>query len=188
VGKEQDQPEYRIEPLGSTHNRAAFSCGVEALDNYFRRQVSQDVELRTAVAFVLTPDSTAVAGFYTLSSLAIRGAELPEKLGKKLPSIRPIGVTLLGRMAVSAELKGKGLGEFLLMHALEAAWLASQQVASWAVVVDPKEDARGFYLKYGFIALPSQPNRLFLPMKTIEQMFVEEQAAIASRRTMPDLP
>jgi GNAT superfamily N-acetyltransferase len=74
-------------------------------------------------------------------------------------------------MAVHAELRGRGLGEFLLMHALERAWLASQQVASWAVVVDPKEEARGFYLKYEFIPLLSQPSRLFLPMKTIEAIF-----------------
>ncbi len=169
--REQVPPEYRIEPLGDTHIRAAFSCGVDALDLYFRAQVRQDVERRIAAAFVLTPDGIAVSGFYTLSALSLHGAELPPKLAGKLPSRSPIGVTLLGRMAVHAELRGRGLGEFLLMHALERAWLASQQVASWAVVVDPKEEARGFYLKYEFIPLLSQPSRLFLPMKTIEAIF-----------------
>lgn len=167
----QAQREYKIEPLGETHIRTAFSCGVDTLDSYFRTQVKQDVERRIAAAFVLTPDSVAVAGFYTLSSLSLHGAELPAKLAKKLPSRSPIGVTLLGRMAVHADLKGKRLGEFLLMHALERAWLGSQEVASWAVVVDPKEEARGFYLKYDFLPLPSQPNRLFLPMTTIEALF-----------------
>lgn len=170
--KKQAQPDYRIEPLGDTHSRAAFSCGNDALDKYFREQVKQDVERRLAAAFVLTRDSIYVAGFYTLSSLSLYGADLPEKLAKKLPSRTPIGVTLLGRMGVSAELKGQRLGEFLLLHALERAWLGSQQVASWAVVVDAKEEARGFYLKYDFVPLPSQPSRLFLPMKTIEQMFL----------------
>jgi GNAT superfamily N-acetyltransferase len=165
------EAEYRVEPLGDTHIRAAFSCGVDALDLYFRTQVKQDVERRLAAAFVLTTDSVAVAGFYTLSSLSLHGAELPAQLATKLPSRSPLGVAVLGRMAVHTELKGKRLGELLLVHALERAWLGSQQVASWAVVVDPKEDARGFYLKHEFIPLPSQPSRLFLPMKTIEAVF-----------------
>jgi len=169
------QAEYRIELLADTHDRAAFSCGMEALDLYFHRQIGQDAARRIAAAFVLVPAddqlSEVVAGYYTLSSLSLHGVELPANLAKKLPSRSPIGVTLLGRMAVSKELKGKRLGEFLLMHALERAWLASQQVASWAVVVDSKADAREFYLKYDFQPLPSQPNRLFLPMKTIEGLF-----------------
>jgi len=57
------------------------------------------------------------------------------------------------------------------MHALERAWLGSQQVASWAVVVDAKLGARAFYLKYDFVPLPLKPNRLFLPMKTTERLF-----------------
>jgi hypothetical protein len=54
---------------------------------------------------------------------------------------------------------------------LERAWLGSQQIASWTVVVDAKMGARDFYLKHDFIPLPTQPDRLFLPMKTIEKLF-----------------
>lgn len=64
------------------------------------------------------------------------------------------------------------MGELILMNALERSLQASQQVASSAVIVDAKDDrARSFYLKYGFIELPAIPNRLFLPMATIEQLF-----------------
>jgi hypothetical protein len=48
---------------------------------------------------------------------------------------------------------------------------ASRQVATWAVVVDAKAGARDFYLKHGFLPLPTNPDRLFLPMKTIEKIF-----------------
>ena len=81
-------------------------------------------------------------------------------------------MTLLGRMGVSEALHGQRLGEFLLMHALERSWIGSRQVASWAVVVDAKVGARNFYLKHDFIPLPLQPDRLFLPMATIEELFV----------------
>jgi GNAT superfamily N-acetyltransferase len=71
-------------------------------------------------------------------------------------------------MAVGEKFKGKQLGRLLLMHALDRALQASKQVASWAVVVDAKEGAREFYLKHDFQPLPDRPDRLFLPLKTIE--------------------
>jgi len=161
---------YRIEPLGKQHDRAGFSCGNPTLDAYLHERARQDMERNLAAVFILTSDGKNIAGFYTLSAHSIQAAALPEGLAKKLPRL-PLPVTLLGRMAVSQALQGQRLGEFLLMHALERAWLGSQQVASWAVVVDAKEGAREFYLKHEFIPFPSYPDRLFIPMKTIEKLF-----------------
>jgi predicted N-acetyltransferase YhbS len=143
---------------------------VAALDLYIQRQARQDVERNLAAVFILTSDGTAIAGYYTLSAHSISAADLPERLSKKLPRF-PLPVTLLGRMAVCQRLQGQRLGEFLLMHGLERAWLASQQVASWAVIVDAKVGARNFYRKHDFMPLPSRPERLFLPMTTIEKLF-----------------
>ena len=38
---------FRIEPLGPDHDRSGFSCRIEALDRYFREQVTQDMRHRT---------------------------------------------------------------------------------------------------------------------------------------------
>jgi GNAT superfamily N-acetyltransferase len=162
--------EYKVEPLGTNHDRAAFSSGVAALDTYIQRQARQDLERNLAAVFVLTSDGRTIAGFYTLSAHSIQATALPEELVKRLPRF-PLPVTLLGRMAVSHTLQGQRLGEFLLMDALARAWRGSQQVASWAVVVDTKAGARDFYLKHDFAPLPSQPDRLFLTMNTIEKLF-----------------
>jgi predicted GNAT family N-acyltransferase len=167
----KDQPGYYFEPLGERHDRAAFSCGVEALDNYFRGDpIRQDVSRKTANAFVLTNDGKSVAGFYTLSPISILSVDLPARLAKKLPQ-RPIGATLIGRMGMDVSLQGNRLGELMLTDALYKAWQASQLVSSWAVVVDGKEGAREFYIKYEFTPFATQPNRLFLPMKKIDLMF-----------------
>lgn len=168
----QDQaPQYYFEPLGEQHDLAAFSCGNEALDKYFRGDpVRQDVSRRVTNAFVLTPDGKLVAGFYTLSPISILSVELPPSLAKKLPK-RPIGATLIGRMGRDLSLRGKGVGEMLLMDALHKAWQASKLVSCWAVVVDAKEGARDFYLKNEFTPFATQPDRLFLLMKNIDLMF-----------------
>jgi predicted GNAT family N-acyltransferase len=167
----KDRPGYYFEPLGEQHDRAAFSCGVEALDNYFRGDpVRQDVSRKTANAFVLTNDGKSVAGFYTLSPFSILSVDLPARLAKKLPQ-RPIGATLIGRMGVDKSHQGQRLGELLLTDALYKAWQASKLVSSWAVVVDAKVGAREFYVKYEFTPFATQPTRLFLPMKKIDLMF-----------------
>lgn len=167
----EHEPAYSFEPLGEQHDRASFSCGVAALDRYFQGDpIRQDVSRRVTNAFVLTPDGRFVAGFYTLSPISILSVDLPASLAKKLPT-RPIGATLIGRMGTDLSVRGKRLGEMLLMDALHKAWQASKLVSCWAVVVDAKEGARDFYLKYEFAPFATQPDRLFLLMRKIDLMF-----------------
>jgi GNAT superfamily N-acetyltransferase len=122
--------------------------------------------------FVLTPDGKTISGYYTLSQYAIDLGDVPEEVAKELPKYPAVSATLLGRLAVSTDFRGKGLGEKLLMDALHRSLKLSEQIASTGVVVDAKDDAaRAFYRKYGFIELPKVNKRLFLPMGTIEELF-----------------
>jgi ribosomal protein S18 acetylase RimI-like enzyme len=80
--------------------------------------------------------------------------------------------TLLGRLAVSTEFRGRSLGEILFIDALHRSLDSSKQIASAGVIVDAKdESAAGFYRRYGFVELPKIEKRLFLPMGTVEQLF-----------------
>lgn len=171
MDRSDSQVEYRAELLAPHHDRTAFCCGVPELDSYLQRQAGQDQKRNLAAVFVLTADGKTVAGFYTLSAHSILASDLPLNLAGKLPHF-PIPVTLLGRMAIAQSLQGQGLGEYLLLDALDRARMGARQVASWAVVVDAKAGARGFYLKHDFIPFLTQPDRLFLSMKTVEAMFL----------------
>jgi len=171
VNREGDAVQYRTEPLSEHHDRAAFSCGVEALDRYLQRQASQDASKHVAAAFVITPDGKTIAGFYTLSAHVVSLADLPDNVARKLPRYPSIPATLLGRLAVSVEFHGRGIGELLLMDALHRALANTREVGSAVLVVDAKDErAREFYLRHDFIPLPSQLNRLFYPIKTIEKL------------------
>jgi predicted GNAT family N-acyltransferase len=169
VNGKKPQSRLQIEPLSKVHDREGFVCGVAELDSYIRQQAGQDLRRNLAAIFVLTPNGRQIAGYYTLSAHSLNARDLPGPVGKRLPRF-PLPVTLLGRMAVSEAFRGQGLGKFLLMDALERAWLSSRQIASWAVVVDAKAGAREFYLKYQFMPLPCNPDRLFLPMASIEEL------------------
>lgn len=163
---------FAIEPLGEKHDRAAFSCGVESLDSYLHKQAGQDARKRAAAPFVATPDGHTIAGYYTLSQYAIGLDAVPDEVAKKLPRYPMVSATLLGRLAVSSEFRGQGLGETLLMDALHRSLESSKQVASAGVIVDSKDEAGAtFYRKYGFIELPKIAKRLFLPIGTVEKLF-----------------
>jgi len=162
---------YVVEPLDAQHNRSDFECGVEPLDRYLKQQASQDMRRRIAALFVLVDqDIDSIAGYYTLAATAIRLAELPPEITKKLPKYPLVPATLLGRLAVDQRYQGQGVGSFLLMDALRRSF--NSEIASMAVVVDAKDDkARDFYEHHQFIPFPEQSQRLYLPMTTIAKLF-----------------
>jgi len=162
-----------IEPLGSLHDRAAFSCGVESLDRYLTHQASQDARNHVAAPFILRDsDSPRVIGYYTLSAFTIELTDITPDLRKRLPRCPQLPAVLLGRLAVDQQRGGEGWGKVLLLDALRRSLEQSQQIAAMAVVVDAINDAaRSFYEHYGFERFPDHEYRLFLPMKTAEQLF-----------------
>jgi len=161
---------YPIEPLRSHHNRPDFCCGNEALDRYFHERIRRDIEAGVAAAFAVA-NGPAVLGYYTLSAHSIERESLPEDVVKKLklPRYPFIPATLMGRLAVDRGYQGRGLGEILLLDGLERSYTHSRQVASFAVMVDAKENAVEFYLGYGFMRLPPG-QRMFIPMSTIKKL------------------
>jgi len=163
---------YLTELLNSTHNRKDFSCGKSMLDSYLYNQAGQDVKRKLSACFVLNDMGTNhIKGYYTLSNSSIPIELIPESFRKKLPkSYSAIPTTLLGRLAVDSRFQGLKLGRFLLIDALKRSYEISESIGSFAVIVDPLDDeAKKFYLQYGFIELPDS-GKMFLPMNTIKQL------------------
>ena len=87
-----------IEPLGK-HDRAAFSCGVVALDEWFRFRAGQDEKRNVARVFVAIDDLRGIVGFYSLSSFTLAITDLPPTHSKRLPRYDLIPAALIGRLA-----------------------------------------------------------------------------------------
>jgi GNAT superfamily N-acetyltransferase len=158
-----------IEPLSSTHNRPGFQCGAASLDNYLKKQAKQDVKRRISRVFVATTPElpSTVVGYYTLSTLSIELKQLPEEVARKLPR-HPIPAALIGRLAVSEQAQGFGIGKMLLMDAIKRTLGISDEIAIYAMVVDAiDEQAEYFYQQFGFSLLSSETRRLFLPLKSL---------------------
>lgn len=161
------------EPLNSAHKKSNFSCGKDTLDDYLHKQANQDIKRKLSACFVIQEKQTElIKGYYTLSNNSIPLEYLPEDIRRKLPkSYVSIPTILLGRLAVDNNFQGQGMGKLILIDALKRSFELSKNIGSFAVVVDPiDKDAERFYDKYGFIKLPDS-GKMFLPMKTIGQLF-----------------
>ena len=117
---------WQVVPLDSkAHDRARFSCGAPELDRYIREHASQDVRRDVARVFVaLVAGKPVVCGYDSLRASSFQRESLPAEEARRLPRY-PVPAALLGRLAVGDGMKGKGLGTFLLMDALNRVLLAT---------------------------------------------------------------
>ncbi len=162
---------WTIERLTDVHDRSGFSCGKPPLDDFLKKfagQYDRRDFARTYVAVV--PPAPAVQGYYTLSAGALDLSVLPEAVRKKVPR-HPVPIACLGRLAVTQTARGQKLGTMLLLDALRRCSLSAAEVALYAVEVTAiDEEAKGFYLKYGFTPLLDDPLHLYLSLKAIQHL------------------
>jgi GNAT superfamily N-acetyltransferase len=166
--------EWVIERLDKTHARGSFFCGKEPLDTFLKTLVSQYEKKRVGRTFVAAAaGEKKVLGYYTTATGSFALDALPEGRRKGLPK-HPIPTVHLGRLAVDQSCQGQGLGETLLFHFLHKARAVSEELGVFAVDVwAMDEQALPFYLKYGFSPLEKAPLHLYLPIGTVEKMFVK---------------
>src|SRR5216684_723249 len=159
-----------IEPLARAHDREGFDCGIPALNDYLRRQATQDSRRGVSRVYVACArGASQVLGYYTLSATSFGKKNLPESEAKRLPHY-PIPAALLGRLATDRSCQGQGLGKYLLFDAFHRVLQAAETLAVYALIVDAKNDeARTFYEHYGFLRFPETPSRLFIPIETLRR-------------------
>ena len=160
-----------VELLQPHHDRKSFRCGKPALDEFLHRQARQNADRNLGVAHVVVEStgSSEILGYYTLVTRTIDRSPIP---AKGMPA-GPVGVVLLGRLAVSAPAQGKGLGRLMLLRAIRQTEEASRVIGAFALVLDAvDEDARGWYrsLNWGFQELLDDPKHLYLAVDTIRAL------------------
>ena len=155
------------------HDRKAFDCGVSALNEFLQKTARQHREKGLSNTYILVDDENRadIIGYFTLSFFEVSPQTLPNIHSRKPPKSGRLPAAKLARLAVSEKFKGKGYGALLLAEAIRRVVLASTQSgAITGFFVDAKdENAKRFYLAFGFIPLIDSPTQLFLPLKTLLQ-------------------
>ena len=156
-------------PLAGNHDRQAFDCGRQELNDWLRQVARQHQDKGLSKTFVATREEqpARICGYYALTLAELENRHLPEAWRKKLP--RRIPGVRLGRLAVDTHYQGKGLGELLLVDALTRAQRIHTQAGGIGLFVDAiDERAADYYRRFGFAASPDNPLLLFLPARVAQ--------------------
>jgi GNAT superfamily N-acetyltransferase len=168
---ERALPPWTIGRLETGHDRGSFDCGKLELNEWLRRLAGQYQRRDLARTYVAVRENSArVFGYYAISNHLVRRELLPEDQAKGLPPI-DLPVALLGRLAVDRSVQGQGLGRRLVIDALRRVAFVSEHIGIRAVEVDAfDEDARRFYVKFGFAPLVDDRRHLFLSIHVIRKL------------------
>lgn len=174
------EPNVTIEPLDpSKHDRAAFSCGVEQVDNFFKRTANKLAAADNLRVFVMTAGGGEVIGFYAVNAHAVDYRDLPSKYARTRPGHGSIPAAYISMIGVDKRHAGHGYGGDLLADALTRIAAVADDIGIAVVMLDVLDDGNAdlvarrtaLYQAYGFIPLPSNPLRLFLPIATVRAAF-----------------
>lgn len=173
--------EIIILQLVKEHNTFNFDSGENALDEYLKKYAFENSERGISRAWIALLKSTidCIVGYYTLSSCHIEHLELSKKDQRGLPKYH-IPAIRIGRLAIDKKFQGLGYGAILLYNAIFRIVLISKEVGIRLILVDAKhEQAKKFYMKFGFAALPDNPLKLILPIKSVLALENEQKAKVS---------
>ena len=162
---------WAISKIDESHDVAAFNCGEASLNSFLQKHALSNDRAGLGRTFVATdPGQTRVLAYFTISTGSVKFDAIPDHAQKRLPKY-PIPTVHIGRLAVDVAAQGKGLGETLLVEAIRKAATASSSIGVYAIDVFALNDqAKRFYLKYGFVAMLDQPLHLFLSIQTARKL------------------
>ena len=138
------------------------------LDEWLRQRAlpSEGLSART---YVICPElqPTQVIGYYAISTAMEERSALPTaNLRRGLPDRVPL--LLIGRLAVSQEFQGRGLGADLLSDVIHRCLAASEIAGARAIIAHAIDDrAATFYSAHGFLPSPLVPHLMMLPINHI---------------------
>lgn len=144
-----------IEAITRQHDRKAFDCGVNELNQFLRQQARQKTVKHIAKTYVACRDSapTTIIGYHTLTGYSVITPPA-HKDYKKYP--HPLNAVKLARLAVDRSYQGHRLGEQLLIDAIYRTVVVSQQISAIGLFVDPMTpEVVPFYQQYDFF--PADP-------------------------------
>ena len=152
--------------LIGSHGVSEFDCGNDTLNDWLIKRALKNQNSGASRTFVICQDNQVV-GYYALASGSVERMASSKSIARNMPE--PIPVMVLGRLAIHSTMQGHRLGSALLKDALLRTLSVSKNVGIRAILVHAiSEDAKRFYLGYGFQISPIDPMILMLPMQYIE--------------------
>ena len=134
---------------------------------WLQRQAAKSEMGGAARTYVVCDRDNHVVAYYCLASGSVVRNEAPGSVSRNMPD--PIPVMVIGRLAVDLNYQNQRLGSALLKDALLRVVQASEIVGIRAVLVHAiSEEAKAFYVKYGFQESPSHELTLMVSLNQVK--------------------
>jgi GNAT superfamily N-acetyltransferase len=172
-------PRGIIEPFDpAKHDRAVFSCGVEQVDNFFKKTANKLVKADNLRVFVLTSADGQLIGFYAINAHQVDYSELPAQYARTRPRHGAIPAIYISMIGVDRRFAGRGYGGDLLADCLMRIERIADQLGVAVIMLDVldcgdagvMEKRKRLYAGYGFMPLLTNDTRLFLPLATVKRL------------------
>jgi len=141
------------------------------LNIYLKTQAGQDMRRGFAQVIVGTVHgSDQVIGYYTLSAASVNLNYVDEAWRNRLPRYGQVPAVLLGRLAMTEEAQGQGLGGLLLADAIRR---ADRNELGWAVflVKATNERAAEFYHRFRLRPFGQDPLLVWITRREVKTLY-----------------
>ncbi|GEM80834.1 GNAT family N-acetyltransferase [Vibrio superstes] len=154
--------------LTSSDLTSSFSCGVESLDLWLKKQALKSHKRGSAKTYVVIDSETdVVVGYYAIAMGSVSRNIAFSAL--RLNSPDPIPMVVLARLAVDLKYQGKHIAVGMLKDCILRSVAAMEVVGGAGILVHALDDeAQSFYTKFGF--KESSINRLVLMARISDLM------------------
>lgn len=158
-------------PLKATHDLNSFDCGNATLNDWLIKRALKNHKNGASRTFV-TCNENQIIGYYALATGSVERDVATGNFSRGMPE--PIPVIVLGRLAVDKSCQGQGIGPALLKDAMLRTVTIADNVGVRGLLVHAiSDDAKRFYLKYGFQESPMEPMTLLISVTNIKNHLTE---------------
>lgn len=154
---------FAPQPLQEQHHHENFDCGNEKKNLWLQHYALRNQTCGASRAFVCVDEMQHIQGYYALAAAEILHGDAPGNLKRNMPN--PIPAVVLGRLAVNLTVARQGIGRGLLRDAFLRARQAAEHIGIRAMIVHAiNDEAKAFYMQYGFRESPIHPLTLITPL------------------------
>lgn len=154
----------RLEPH---HLLESFDCGVPLLNDWLKRRARMNEREGASRSYVVCAGQEVV-GYYCLAAGSVCCLDVPGRVRRNMPD--PLPVMVIGRLAIHREWHGQGLGRALLRDAAIRTLSAAEVAGVRAILVHAlSEEAKRFYIRWGFMESPTNPMTLVITLQDVKK-------------------
>ena len=155
-----------------------FLAASPQIDNYLQLTAKKMSKADIVRVWVVVDAKNQIIGFYGMNMHAVDVKDMPPKYAKKAMKHGTLPAVFITMIGVDQNQQGNGIGSVLVADALSRIARASDDIGTCVVVLDVFDDGdnaaitmrKSYYESFGFIPLPDQPLRLFMPIATVRQL------------------